>query len=309
MARVYNGWFRIERKLLKGDIAQKSHETLIVWLNLLAMANTSESSVYLPGMKKKIQRGQMVTAIDELARELKISESKVRTAIKYLKMTGRITDEPNTKGRVISIVKWDQYQYDHGQDDGQMTDRSLSDHFQMTDRSPSDDFQITPSEQLTINNGTKKQENNEQDSLPATAVLDAGQLKMDQSSEPEKKPKRKELTAEQKDLNKRIWQSYEDAYIRRHKVKPARNLTVNGQISQLRNRLGEEAVDVIAYYVMHNDGFYVKKLHPVGLCLADAEALRTQWLRGIQVTSQKVRNFEKMSGQVELMQDAEKGGF
>lgn len=111
------------------------------------------------------------------------------------------------------------------------------------------------------------------------------------------------------ELNKKIWESYRQEYLLRHKVEPVRNASVNAKVSQLAKRLGEEAIDVVRFYIWHNDGFYLKKLHDIGLCLKDCESLRTQWLRGTQVTSQTVRNFEKTSNLVALMEDAKKGGF
>lgn len=285
MARQLNGWIRIDRKLLRDDISQRSPETLVVWIALLCMANIGESNDYLAGQKKKIQKGQLVSGVEELSQITKVTVAKVKSALKYLKMTGRITDEVSNKGRVISIVKWSEYQSNDRSNDRLMTDRSPTDDFQVTDRSPTDDRLMTTSEQLTINNSTIEQENKEQLILPATAPLIAVSVPVKKA-----RPKKNPLETE---LNKRIWQSYEDAYLLRYKEKPARNATVNGQISNLGKRLGEEAVQVIAFYVGHQDGFYIKKCHPVGLCLSDAESLRTQWARNFQVTATKVRQFEK----------------
>lgn len=108
-------------------------------------------------------------------------------------------------------------------------------------------------------------------------------------------PKKKALTSEQKDLNKRIWESYRDAYLLRWKQEPIRNATVNGQISMLRSRLGEDAVKVVSFYVMSNNSFYIGKCHPIGLCLNDAEGLRTQMLNGKAITTTMVRQFEKQN--------------
>jgi hypothetical protein len=170
MARQFNGWIRIERKLAISDIAQRSPETLKVWMLLLCMANQDESKEYLAGIKKKIQRGQLVSGVSELAKLAFTTEAKVKSALKYLKMTGRITDETTTKGRVITITKWDQYQYDHRQNSHQVADKSPTDDFQIADGSLSNSFQVAPSEQR--NNITKKQSNQDtgtstdQESMP-----------------------------------------------------------------------------------------------------------------------------------------------
>lgn len=114
------------------------------------------------------------------------------------------------------------------------------------------------------------------------------------SSEVEKVSK-PDVDNSQKDLNKKIWQAYSDAYELRYKVPPVRNASVNAKISQLGKRLGEEAVLVVKFFLTHNDSFYLKSLHAIGLCLANAESLRTQMLRGRAVTGNDVREFEKQN--------------
>lgn len=111
----------------------------------------------------------------------------------------------------------------------------------------------------------------------------------------------KKPTEEQKNLNKKIWESYAKAYFDRYKVDPVRNASVNAKISQLAKRLGEEAVDIVAFYLTHNDFLFVKNTHAIGLCLSSCESLRTQFLRGKTITSQDVRDFEKTNYFAEQM--------
>lgn len=115
--------------------------------------------------------------------------------------------------------------------------------------------------------------------------------------------------SETKALNLEIWEAYRHAYQNRYKVDPVRNAKVNTNISQLASRLGPEAIDIVKFYLTHNDSFYLKNMHDIGHCLANAESLRTQYLKGKAITGQHVKNFEKNLNQIELMRDAEKGGF
>lgn len=109
------------------------------------------------------------------------------------------------------------------------------------------------------------------------------------------------------ELNRKIWEAYRSAYAARYQKDPIRNLTVNGQISQIGKRLGEEAIEVVKFYVGHNDGFYLKKTHSIGQCLADAESLHTQWVRGRPVTSSLVRQYEKQQGTQNLLDMIDRG--
>lgn len=110
-------------------------------------------------------------------------------------------------------------------------------------------------------------------------------------------------------LNSEIWEAYRSSYFNRYKVNPVRNAKVNSNISQLASRLGPEAIEIVRFYLSHNDAFYLKNMHDIGHCLANAESLRTQFLKGRAITSVHVKNFEKNLNQVELIREAEKGGF
>lgn len=114
-------------------------------------------------------------------------------------------------------------------------------------------------------------------------------------------------TKEFQELNKKIWEAYRESYLLRYKVDPVRNASVNSQISQLGKRLGAEAVEVVKFYLTHNDSFYLKQLHPIGLCLSNAESLRTQMLRGRAITSRDVSNFEKQTDFQSQIERIERG--
>jgi hypothetical protein len=99
--------------------------------------------------------------------------------------------------------------------------------------------------------------------------------------------------APEKSLGARIFDAYADAYWTRYGVDPVRNATVNAQCTQIGKRLGEEATEVVRFYVRHNRAFYVQKSHPIGLMLSDAEALRTEWATGKSVTTAEARDVER----------------
>jgi len=90
------------------------------------------------------------------------------------------------------------------------------------------------------------------------------------------------------------WQAYSNAYELRYKAKPVRNATVNGQISSFIKRIGfDEAPMVAEFYVYHNNSFYVQKMHTVGMLLADAEKLRTEWVTKSTMTNTQARQADK----------------
>lgn len=147
---------------------------------------------------------------------------------------------------------------------------------------------------------------------PLYSLLSSLSLSSNSSSNSLKvtKPKKKaEATDEKKVLNKQIWESYKDSYVQRYKTEPVRNASVNAKISQLAERLGSEAPEVVKFYLKHNKSHYVSRLHEIGLCLSDAEALRTQWFHNKAITERDVKSFTESANMNELNEALKKGGF
>lgn len=112
-----------------------------------------------------------------------------------------------------------------------------------------------------------------------------------------------------KKLNSEIWNSYREAYASRYRSEPVRNAKVNSQISQLGKRLGDEAPGIVRFFVEHNKSFYLTKLHDLGLCLADAEALRTQWFHDKAITEKDVKRFADKKDFQDLITDIQENGI
>lgn len=92
-----------------------------------------------------------------------------------------------------------------------------------------------------------------------------------------------------------IWVAYAAAYQQRYRADPVRNAKVNGQLASLLGRLGaEEAPQVAAFYVSHNNRYYVQKMHSVDGLLADAEKLRTEWATGRRVTAAAANEADRL---------------
>ena len=117
----------------------------------------------------------------------------------------------------------------------------------------------------------------------------------------------REKIASRPDLNRMVWDAYSKSYQKRYGKPPVRNAKVNSQTAQLAARLGGDAPAVIEFYLTHNDGFYLKKVHSLGLCLQDAEALHTQWVRDRPVTASLVRQFEKQQSTQNLIDMIDRG--
>ncbi len=99
---------------------------------------------------------------------------------------------------------------------------------------------------------------------------------------------------EEEPLTKKTWMAYSQAYEKRYGVAPIRNRTVAGQLANFVKRIGrEESPHVAAFFVNHNNQFYVTKMHTVGLLLADSEKLRTEWATNRTMTQTQARQADK----------------
>ena len=80
--------------------------TLQMFIHLIINANVSEASF----QTIVVQRGQLVTSQDHLAKDLGTSRQSVRTALKHLISTNEITIKSYPKFSVITVVNYDRYQ-------------------------------------------------------------------------------------------------------------------------------------------------------------------------------------------------------
>ena len=109
------------------------------------------------------------------------------------------------------------------------------------------------------------------------------------------KPLHNEPLVPTKSLNIEIWETYKISFIKRYKTEPIRNAAVNAKIAQLGKRLGNDAVEVVKFFLNHNDSFYLKQMHSIGLCLRDAESLHAQWKTKMPITTADAKKIEKES--------------
>lgn len=56
------------------------------------------------------KRGEFITSISSLAQELNFSMQNIRTALRHLKLTGELTDRKEGKSRIITVIKYNEYQ-------------------------------------------------------------------------------------------------------------------------------------------------------------------------------------------------------
>lgn len=101
------GWIKVHRKLVDwewyNDINVK-----VVFLHLLLTANHKEKQ----WKGQTILRGQKLTSIEHLADDVGLTFQQTRTALKKLKSTHEITIKTTNKNTLITIEKFNNYQFE-----------------------------------------------------------------------------------------------------------------------------------------------------------------------------------------------------
>ena len=80
--------------------------TFCLFIHLLLKANYKD--MHFQG--KLIRRGQLVTSLQKLATNTGLTFQQTRTALEHLISTGEITNESTPQYRIITVVKYDEYQ-------------------------------------------------------------------------------------------------------------------------------------------------------------------------------------------------------
>lgn len=99
------GWIKIHRKLLEWEWYDDTN-VVRVFLHLLLTANYESKCWHgIP-----IERGQIITSVNNLASETHLSVKQIRLALEKLKNTNEIGIETANKYTKITISKYDTYQ-------------------------------------------------------------------------------------------------------------------------------------------------------------------------------------------------------
>ena len=114
-----DGWIKIHRKILD-DPQFKDPDALAVWMHLLLRANYKQNSVPMGNKKVIVNRGQLICGRKALAEQTGVQESKIERLLKRWISEQQIEQQSFNKFRLISIVKYNDYQIGEQQNDGKV---------------------------------------------------------------------------------------------------------------------------------------------------------------------------------------------
>lgn len=134
MARFSNGFFKVWRPLVFGELASRNFETMWVMVRLLGMASivSGQQKIQHKGEFIELKPGQVLTSLDELSFGGKLDMQKIRRALHHLEKRQTICQSSDNKGRLITICNWEKYQYLSTSDDKQDASETQSNDNQTT---------------------------------------------------------------------------------------------------------------------------------------------------------------------------------
>ncbi len=123
----HQGWIRLDRAIFNWQWYTEQN-VKSVFLHALLRANHSPTK--WRGIS--IKRGQFFTSLDSLSHETGLSKQKIRTALKKLESTGELTSKPQAGGRMITVIKYNDYQDVNSQPNRQATGEQQATNRELT---------------------------------------------------------------------------------------------------------------------------------------------------------------------------------
>jgi len=136
-----DGWISLHRKFIEWEWFSDNNMVKL-FIYLLLKCNHSAST--WKGVS--VDRGQLITGLDKLSNDTKISIQTLRTCLSRLEKTQEINMQVTNKYRIITICNYDSYQ-DSQQATNKHTNKQLTSNQQTTNK------------QLTANNNDNKKNN------------------------------------------------------------------------------------------------------------------------------------------------------
>lgn len=149
------GWIKLHRSLLDNPVVCKDSDYMTVWIYILLNATHKKHNVIFNKEKISLMPGQLLTGRKSISEKLNMSESKVQRILKSFENEQQIEQQMSNQNRLISIVKWSEYQDSEQRNEQQVNNER------------------TASEQPVNTNKNEKKEKNEKkkDTTEVAAVL------------------------------------------------------------------------------------------------------------------------------------------
>jgi hypothetical protein len=109
ISKMDTSWVKIHRKLMDHWLYATPAYTNI-WLAILCLANFKQSKVNVRGKLVIIERGEMLTSTDSLAKKSHTSRQQVRTFLKLAQQDGMLLVKSNQHSTILKVLNYEDLQ-------------------------------------------------------------------------------------------------------------------------------------------------------------------------------------------------------
>ena len=130
------GWIKIHRKIKKSSMYKSfNSKQRDVMMQVLLKASYKEIEWEWEGEMYKLKPGQLITSLESIRKECAndVKIQSVRTALLKMEKWQFLTNESTKRGRLITIVKWEDYQGDDD-DTNKVINKQLTNSQQTTNK-------------------------------------------------------------------------------------------------------------------------------------------------------------------------------
>lgn len=129
------GWVKLYRKVQESDLYRNlNSKQRDVMIQVLLMANHESHEWMWQGEIFKCEPGQFVTSLDSIKEKCAkdVTIQNIRTSLQILEKWHFLTNQSTKTGRIISIIKWAEYQTDEIKLTNKLTDNQQTVNKQLT---------------------------------------------------------------------------------------------------------------------------------------------------------------------------------
>lgn len=109
--------------MVTNPVVMKDSDHLAVWIYLLIHATHVVHFSIFGGKKTKINPGELIVGRSKIALALHVSDSKVQRILKLFESEQMVRQRTNRVGRIVSILKWEEYQITEHESEQQMNNQ------------------------------------------------------------------------------------------------------------------------------------------------------------------------------------------
>lgn len=314
MARNYNAWFKLHRKIFltyEGDAACG-----YILMLLISWANIEDGKDVLRKQLVKLKRGQLPVSYREISHQTGFSKNVVERVMKKLEEADTIRTQKGHRGTIVTICNYEKYQ---GTDDKKGTQtrhktRHNQDTIRDTIRDTNQTLQGTTERSKEIKKERRKEVGNIFD------ITHAGACEADHTVEPQKDhtvehPKAAKIRgASSKDeqpgepeggkKTHALISHYCEVYKDRYTINPP----INGKATGVMSRLGKDfSLDkgkkLISTFLTMNDQFFIAKAHDLATFENNLNKIQVTAETGKQITREQAQKIERRSGLANVIQN------